>query len=334
MSLADGNFYKKTESCPALSTVIYRTPTRTLCTNDFDHGAYMAPKPVALKKKHIRLQSPNTRQVFLFDIDHEDAFDRWSQVGMPPPTWIALNPKDGKGHYGYALSEPITNSRSQESRATSWARSVYSAMVTTLGSDSRYNEILTKNPLHPYWFTYYHDVVYSLGDLAEYLDPKLLTSQRIASFHSERAEGRNEGLFHLLRSLLMREWAHLASLRESDALAYVESTAVSLSLSLYPVNPLPVREVVQVARSVCKWLLKNFNQAKAEKIFRLKQQRRQARSAKQRREITHQKLMTSFETLRQRNLKPTVSMTAELAGCSRQAIYKHHQDVLQMIQTL
>lgn len=331
MSFAEFNVQDRLSSCPTLALVIERAPSFTLCTDAFSSGVYRRTKQNALLKKHIQLQSQNTRQVLLFDLDLEQSFDQWDQVGLPVPTWICLNPEDGHAHYGYALEVPLTGYRKTPTSATAWYEAVYSTMNRTLCADPAYNQCLTKNPLHPHWHTYLHDVTYSLGELAEYLDPKQLAQQRLTPLQ-ESISGRNDELFTRLRKQEMKQWHVLSRMSESKAAATVEDEAVDLAQRLFPNNPLPFSEIKQVARSVGRWLHRKYSAAKALSIFKSKQRFRQLKSAAARRFKTQTLGQQALDRLVQSGGKVTIGRVAALAGCSRQALYKSHRDLITAIR--
>lgn len=330
MSYAKFKAQDRLSSCQALSLVIERVPSFTLCTDTFSDGVYRRTKQSALLKRHIQLQSQNTRQVLLFDLDLEHSFDQWDQVGLPVPTWICLNPQDGHAHYGYALDVPITGYRKTPTSATAWYEAVYAAMNRTLCADPAYNQSLTKNPLHPHWHTYLHDVKYSLGELAEYLDPKQLAHLKLTPL-PESINGRNDELFNRLRKQEMKQWHLLARASESKAMATVEAEAVDLAQRLFPQNPLPLAEIKQVARSVGRWLHRKYSAANALSIFKLKQRFRQLKSAAARRFKTQTRGQQALDSLLRNGGKVTIGRVAALAGCSRQALYKSHKDLITAI---
>lgn len=331
MSFADTYPYKNLETCPALATVFWRAPTYTLCTNDFIHGVYKRAKPIATSHRHISLQHPDNRQVLLFDIDHQDCVDRWKQVGLPVPTWISLNPDNGRGHYGYALSSPVIGFETRESKTTKWLKAIQLSMQTALSSDPHYSQRLTKNPLHPYWITYAFDVLYSLEELTEYFPRGLLTA-RNQSFDHLFHEGRNSGLFFELRMSMMKQWDRIAKLPQPTAIALVESEAFQISARANPNNPLSSTEVRQISRSVCRWLQQSYSPSKFAKKFSNKQHYRQLKSAIKRKSSTREILYQALSKAQEQGATPTVSLVASMACCSRQAIYKFHPEIVDAIK--
>ena len=331
MSFAEFNPYQKLESCPALATVFWRAPTYTLSTDDFSSGVFKHSKLTALGHRHICLQNPDNRQVLLYDIDHNDCFDRWRQVGLPAPTWIALNPTNGRGHYGYALESPVIGFASRESKATKWLTAIHTAMQCALNADPLYTQRLTKNPLHPFWYTYTHDVIYSLEELGEYV-PKTLFKLRAQPDERHLIEGRNSGLFFDLRKNMMNQWGFIWRLPEPEAINYVEMEAIRISSEINKLNPLPLSEIRQVSRSVSRWLQSHYSPLIFQRKFSEKQRRRQRKSSQKRKESTQEKLRIAIQTLLSQRVKLTVELVASRAGCSRQAIYKFHPEMLEFIR--
>lgn len=330
MSVAIVNPYEKLNQCFALAAAISRAPTLTSCTDDFGSGVYKHPKSSAIYKKYISFQAHDTRQVLLFDIDQNDAFNRWEQVGLPVPTWITLNPNNGSGHYGYVLEEPINNFQSNATKTTKWFRSIHFVMTQILDADSSYSQFLTKNPLHPNWYTYTCDVTYSLNDLQEYLAPKLKFTNRYREPDPDSL-GRNKSLFDSLRQIHMKNWSQIARMDSQKAAIFLESSAIHLNQTLFTANPLHLSETRQIARSVCRWLVRNYSPALFASNFSKRQKNRQALSAARRRTSTHDKLLATVKEHKSLGIQLNVTKLASLSGIRRQSIYRYHPEILKLL---
>lgn len=330
MSFAIFNPYEKLDQCFALATAIFRAPTLISCTDNFGSGVFKHPKSSAIYKKYISFQAHNTRQVLLFDIDHNDAFNRWDQVGLPVPTWITLNPNNGSGHYGYVLAEPINNFQSIPTKATKWLKSIHFGMTQILDADRSYSQFLTKNPLHPNWYTYTCDVTYSLHDLQEYLDPNIKLANRFCE-PNPNSLGRNQTLFDTLRRIHMKNWSQIAHMTPQSALTFLESSAINTNQTLYAANPLPLSEIRQISRSICRWLIRNYSPALFASNFSKRQRNRQTLSSTRRRTTTHEKLLTTLNEQTSLGFRLNIRKLASLSGVRRQSIYRYHPEILKLL---
>jgi hypothetical protein len=126
-----------------------------------------------------------------------------------------------------------------------------------LDADVGYSGLIIKNPIHKHWQTIIsHAVPYSLADLASHLD---LTTKAANCDVVREFSGlaRNCNVFDGLRF-----WAYKAVTGywrpngESAWLAAVKDHAHSLNLFA---EPLPYKEVNQIAKSVGKWVWKRFS---------------------------------------------------------------------------
>ena len=130
----------------------------------------------------------------------------------------------------------------------------------------------------------------------------------------------------------MQNWSSIASMSDSQALSYIEFSAVQVAHSLEPRNPLPSNEIRQVARSVCRWLRRKFSPTHAAQKFSAKQKIRQLKSSANRKMNTRRNLLAAIKKHQMLGVKLTITNLALITGCSRQAIYQFHPEVLTFVK--
>ena len=238
-----------------------RLPRRPYATDYMEWGIRPMPQAVALQKRHIQPNPPCLTYWLVLDVDRPDAAMRWEELGMPAPTWIARNPENGHAHLAYGLAVPVVSSDAARAAPLKLAAAIQAAYTDALGADVNYSGLICKNPLHPDWQVLWfyrgeHDL-YSLGDLADYVDLRGFGGKRRAV--PETGLGRNCAVFDKLRT-----WAYKA-VRDywrpggyADWQAAVVSRAGGYNTFS---EPLPSTEVRAIAKSVGKWVWQRFTPA-------------------------------------------------------------------------
>lgn len=59
----------------------------------------------------------------------------WEDADLPPPNWIAVNPKNGYAHYGYLLETPVITSVRGPNAPRRFLAPMKAACRLELGSD-------------------------------------------------------------------------------------------------------------------------------------------------------------------------------------------------------
>lgn len=202
------------------------------------------PKAIAIGRQYIQHNPPHLCAWLVFDCDHTNQFI-FKDAGLPAPSWIASTPATGRFHAAYAIESVFTtiNARAKPLAYLAAIQRVYTKL---LNADPGYSGLITKNPLHVAWNVWFvHDHVYSLGELADYVDlsePRQM--QRSFGF------GRNVDLFDRTRKWAYRN-VHKSKNNmdfESALLAKTESFNESFDA------PLGYNEVKSVAKSICKYV--------------------------------------------------------------------------------
>ena len=108
----------------------------------------------ALKYAHI---APNSRHLcwcLLFDIDRPAALFAAEDAGLPPPTWIAENPRNGHAHIAYLLTYPVPRSDAARLKPLRLLARIEHGIRAALAADAGYAAFLTKTPFHARWWTH------------------------------------------------------------------------------------------------------------------------------------------------------------------------------------
>ena len=188
----------------------------------------------------------------IIDIDLPNAALKWDFRGLPPPTYISINPKNGHAQYGYALRAPVCVTKYARSHPLRYLAAIESAYIHMLDADVAFNGPLAKNPLHEQWRLWEpaNAPCYELGTLADYVP---LSSKRAKLMES--GIGRNCTIFDsLLKWAVPAIRGYWGPNGEGVWLAAVRDCAESLNVFE---NPLSTNEVAGIARSVARWTWRN-----------------------------------------------------------------------------
>ena len=145
-------------------------PLRPRCTDDFAYGTRVLPKAAALRRRHIEPQPPWVHLWLPFDYDHDASWCAADEAGLPAPSILAVNPKNGHGHLLYGLRVPLRMDTFGGRKApVRYAETIQRAMTAKLGADTAYSGFMVKNPLHRSWTVLESDHLFTLGELAGWI---------------------------------------------------------------------------------------------------------------------------------------------------------------------
>ncbi|WP_431031550.1 replication initiation protein [Plantibacter sp. RU18] len=183
-------------------------------------------------------------------------------LGLPHPSYVALNPHTTTGHIVYALKDPVCLTDAARRPPVNLLARVEHGLSDVLGGDPGYGGSLTKNPFHVSHATLWgpQDALYGLRDLAKALDDLgALPNARNPRKHVQRsAVGRNVALFDETR-----QWAYRGIRKYWDAPAadwnravYARATLINETIiaNEFSTGPLSYTEVVYLARSIATWV--------------------------------------------------------------------------------
>lgn len=232
-------------------------PEKVRSTNDFEkYGTRFRGKTKALDCRYVELNQLY-RKFIVLDIDKPGAAYRWENLGLPPPTYIVINPENGYCHYLYELNVPVYYTEAARRAPQKFFENTDIALTNLLSADLGYVGKFTKNPLHPSWITIYHNIRYDLEDFQEWgVD---LRGHKNKQILRESLEGRNTTLFDTLR-----HWAYVevkTAPSYADFQQAVDTKAQSFNGMFVDCEKgiLPIKEVLSTARSVGTWTWRHRN---------------------------------------------------------------------------
>lgn len=307
-----------------------RAPSHLFCCDDFDHGVYRKNKYVALTRRHVQIDKAGYCSVILLDVDRRGATDAPADAGLPPPSWVCMNPANGHAHIAYVLEEPIRRT-SADDRPARFLRAVRQGMVRMIQADTNYNGRLTKNPLSSAWVTTVVNKTYSLSELAEYIPDDLLSIPARRAFTSQREEvlapvGRNAALFDAVRQAHYPAWSSLVSMPASQSVAKLFDAAVRMNGERIDVAPLSEHELMTICRSIDRFLRSRYRKPKDSEAFSLRQGRRQKLAAQKRRLNNQQRLIVAASSLVGSGRPLTFASLARESGLTRQTVASTHRE--------
>lgn len=256
-----------------------RWPKKPYCTQALEWGVRPRTLKGAMRRPYIQANPPHLRVWSIYDVDRPGAALAWQAgIGLPPPSWAAVNPENKHAHLAWGLNVPVlVESPEARSAPIKYLCAIEQAFRERLQSDRGYGGLITKNPAHPMWRTFRGPTeYYELRYLAEWVDlRKYLPKQGVKV--EEIGLGRNITLFEFLR-----KWAYVAVRKEREMRNYVLWQAKVYDRALERnadfVQPLNFKEAHHIAKSVTKWVWKT--DANAESKFLARQAWKGAKGGK------------------------------------------------------
>lgn len=251
-----------------------RLPSKPYCTDNLASGLMIRPSATATRKRYIQANPPWLRSWLIFDIDRAGAAVAWDDANLPEPFWTSQNPKNGHAHLCYGLDAPVLLGHHDRQRPMRYLAAVETAMRAKLEADPGYSGLITKNPMHKSWRTFWHPVggLYCLDDLSEWLElPKYINKRD----KPERVGiGRNVDTFDHLRTVRaypsVLKWK---GRKEHGVFVRWISWLHEMAQQHTHENhgtPLDYRECHHIAKSVGTWTWNNFSEAERSEWARKK----------------------------------------------------------------
>lgn len=260
-----------------------RLPSKPYCADILANGLMVRPRKTATQKRYIQANPPWLRSWLIFDIDRADAAVAWDDAHLPEPFWTSQNPKNGHAHLCYGLDAPVLLGHHDRQRPMRYLAAVEAAMRAKLDADPGYSGLITKNPMHKSWRTFWHPTggLYDLHDLSEWLElPKYINKRD----KPERVGiGRNVDTFDHLRHLAYRSvrgWK--AQGGQGIFPRYMNSLHDHAQQYTHNEHPTPLdrRECHHIAKSVARWTWNHFDIEASDKRFSELQSRRGKRGGR------------------------------------------------------
>lgn len=242
-----------------IETFKNQLPVKPYCSNDLENGLIIRNKNKALEMLYLQANQPSIQTCLLFDLDEDNAFYKFEEVGLPIPTFITKSPLSGRCHYGYMLKAGVCKTQHARLKPLKYAAAVESGIASKLASDYGYSGLITKNPLHEHWSPYWSGAdLYELDYLADFVE--LETPKKVEKVKGYGL-GRNVNLFDDLRAYAYRSVLKFKSGAYEAWEADLLRVAQGLNSHCNALNPLQYNEIKATARSVSKWTWKHFDSA-------------------------------------------------------------------------
>lgn len=223
-------------------------PHKPYCTDELEYGVRILPQAEAIFKKYIQANPPAMFSFITQDCDHINALEKCLEAGGPPPNFSVINKKNGHSHLFWGLTAPVCRTDLAKRKPLDYLACIQYALREKVGGDRGYCGLLSKNPLSDHWLVVGgRENLYDLNELAEYLE----VPAKLPSHAKVLGLGRNTTLFEA-----GRKWAYKQVLKyrvTGDKTGFYAVVEEALeTMNDFP-DPLPYREVRQIAKSISKW---------------------------------------------------------------------------------
>lgn len=227
-------------------------------------GPYRRMKrATALTLPYIESNPTAMQSLVITDHDGGMADELPGLLGLPAPSWTALNPATRSGHIVYALGSPVCLTDNARRRPVNLLARIEAGLCTVLGGDYAYGGRITKNPTHdqhlPLWGP--DTAVYGLKELAGALaDIGALPRYDDRKAIQVSGVGRNVALFDLTRKWSYRRRGDYQDQAEWEDVveAYAWDRNQVLIGEKFSRGPLDMTEVRHLARSISRWTWRNI----------------------------------------------------------------------------
>ena len=334
-------------------------PPKPYCSDDL-RRVNIRPVKTAMKYAYIQPNDPYNVRCVVFDMDlGADSFFQFEDKMTATPNLIVQNPENLNCHYLYLLKNPVWVKDTGRQAPQAYLNAVKGAMTRQLGADTRYSGLICKNPLNPQWRTSeLHTRLYSLDDLADYVDLSLPSIERDRA-KAEKGlvnaviNGRNDHLFTVLRLFAYERIVSYKGLESSigSSKAFtmwhnaIEKEAERINTAFPSI--LGIGEIKSTAKSVSRWVWKHYQEGEqvqrgkmgfgetrhnynfnAPMLPEEERKRRQSLSAqltnKHRKESTELKIKQAIERLKANDEKVTKAAVAKITGLHRKGIERNY----------
>lgn len=317
-----------------------RLAYRPYCADEKDVGLRIRGTDQALQHKYIQVNCPAVQFRIIIDIDRDirstAELHRWSDdYNAPQPNWTAISPRTGHAHLSYEIEVPVARHDQARAAPLRLAAAIEDGLITKLGADLGYVGLICKNPHHPAWRTVVGRVLpYDLTELSDWVDLKKYKGKDAKV--PEGALGRNCAMFDRLRL-----WAY-GSVRDYKGRVPLEVWQAAVEAKATEFNhfhgsgfkdsdPLARSEIRATARSVAKWVWKNFGDGKAHLDFIATQRHRSGLAAAAKRAKTEDAIRQAQAELISECELPTLRAVAKRIGKHHSGLVKHYAHLFEQI---
>jgi len=227
--------------------------------SDGSWGAtYRVSAEAAWQYPEIELRTPTSCPVLVLDCDqgaHNPIAAALAAV-LPWPSWVCWRRGTQSCHAAYCLRRPVLTYEGALPVPQAALARIAEYYTRELRADPGYSGVLTHNPVHQQWQTDWgYQGGYSLAELAQFIPPgwRLPRPEKCLSI-----AGRNTGLFRAGMKWCgqPRNWGNFSAVG-----AYLAALNTTL------VQPLPVREVEGITKSVARYARENLTSGQTQVQF-------------------------------------------------------------------
>jgi len=246
---------------------------RPLAGKSKDGPKYRMSRERALLLPYIEANPLAMQSLIVTDHDGGRADEIASLIGLPGPSYIALNPHTRSGHIVYTLAAPVCLTDAAHRAPVNLLARIEQGLCAVLDGDIAYGGRITKNPTHhdhlPLWAE--PETVYTLRELAGALDglgalPKY--NEKTVLINS--AVGRNVALFELIRTWSYRRRGSYQDATDWEQVvnAYAQDRNQVIIGDQFTRGPMTETEVRHLARSISRWTWRKITRTFSEEQTR------------------------------------------------------------------
>lgn len=244
-------------------------PKRPYCTDYKGSPLLIRQRKSAIKRRYIQANPPHLRFWLLFDMDCHNGAYAWHNAGLASPNFTTTNRENLHAHLGYALTVPVLTGDSARREPLRYLTALEHAYREALGADPSFSGLITKNPLHKDWETWWgSEYTYQLKELADFVDlPKFIPKR--GKNPEEIGLGRNCTLFDWVRiEIAYKEVADYKTDVRNFILwqAYLYEKALTRNGDFQ--YPMDSREVWHIAKSIARWTWLKYQGLLTDEEFR------------------------------------------------------------------
>lgn len=308
-------------------------PKTTRCTNNLAQGTIFRNRNHAQNYKYISLHDSNNRKAIILDIDYEGLL---AQDLSLYPNYIVRNKNNSKCHVVYLLKVPVHYNNNSNINIQRWFEYCCKGLSLESGADLSYNGLITKNPFHQDFRTEWcRREPYTLDEISEYILDKGKEIKTTNSIKTKRElklldieKGcRNDSLFRIQANEAYKIiCGFIGSYEDFYHDIYTRLSEKNLLIS----EPLGVKEISNIAKSISKFVYYKFSTAHKER-FVSKQRERGKKSGQVRAEKAQKIKNKAFIYLCTN--KP-IEAIAEFLGVSIRTIYNIKAEIKNRLKNL
>lgn len=240
------------------------------CSND-KTAKHTRPFDLSWKYEYRAINDNAFKSWIVVDLDHENPLAYMDfESKAPIPNLIVIDKEKLTSHYFYAI-EPVCVTGNARIAPIEYLKAVRDGLRKSLKGDPCFTEYICRTPFNKRWRTIpIHDKVYSLGEMADYVEIK---QKKVVHFRknsiriNDGAEGRNDTIFNATRYATYGVVERFRNKNDKEGLYqwvmdYAESINTAESFSDMGVKkklrPLKTKEIEHITKSITNWCWDNY----------------------------------------------------------------------------